>query len=251
MQLRVEQLTKYYGNKCILNGMCAQFHAGEVVAIVGVNGVGKTTLLECLAQVRLPNSGRILIDDQVLQRQRIDLRRRLGYLPGVPEPVFGTPLTYLCSTLAAYGRSLATDATLPEHVIELYERLEIQELVRLPWSSLSRGQQYKAMIVSLLAANPEVWLLDEPFSSGMDPLGIRQLRTFIREAVEQHQRIVVFSTQNLEVAARTADRVAILHNQRIVASVSTIELLRGNSRDNLDENFERLIRNTTNTDGSI
>ncbi len=76
MRLRVEQLTKLYGSRCILKGLDTEFQAGEAVAIVGVNGVGKTTFLECLAQVRLPDSGRIMLDDQVVHRQRIDLRRR-------------------------------------------------------------------------------------------------------------------------------------------------------------------------------
>jgi ABC-type multidrug transport system ATPase subunit len=245
MRLWVEQLTKNYGNKCILKKLDAEFRAGEAVAIVGVNGVGKTTLLECLAQVRLPDSGRIMLDDQPIQRQRIDLRRRLFYLPGIPEPVFGTPLTFLCSTLAAFGKSLSAHTTLPEDIVELLTRFEIEQLVRQSWTSLSRGQQYKVQIVSLLAVHPEVWLLDEPFSAGMDPLGIRLLRVAIREAVEQRQRIVVFTTQNLEVAARAADRVVILHQQRIVASVPTIELLQGNSMESLDENFEKLIRNAS------
>ena len=245
MRLRIEKLTKYYGNKCVLKGIDIEFHGGETVAIVGVNGVGKTTLLECLAQIRLSDSGRIMIDDEVLDRQRIDLRRRLAYLPGVPDPVFGTPLTYFCSTLAAYGHSLSSHATIPEDLVELITRFEIEKLVRQPWSSLSRGQQYKALVVSLLAVDPEIWLLDEPFSAGMDPLGIRQWRSAIREAVEQRQRIVVFSTQNLEVAARAADRVVILHNQKIVASVPTIELLQGNSTENLDENFEKLLRDAS------
>lgn len=242
MLLTVKNLTKRYGRQVVLNGIDLELAAGEAVAMVGVNGVGKTTLLECLAQIQLPTSGEVWIQGEKLQRERIDLRRQFAFLPGIPETHFGTPLSYIGTIVAAYGSDSLPD--MPNRIVELLEHFEVQHLVRSSWSHLSRGQQYKMLLVALIATDPAIWLLDEPFSAGMDPMGIRQLRQQIRQAVEERGRSVVFTTQILEVAARTADRICVMHLGKVVANKATAELLEGNNLDNLDANFERLIRET-------
>lgn len=243
MLLTIKNLTKRYGRKVVLNGIDLELVAGEAVAMVGVNGVGKTTLLECLAQIQLPTSGEVRIQGELLQRERIDLRRQFAFLPGIPETYFGTPLSYIGTIVAAYGSDSLPD--MPSRIVELLEHFEVQQMVRSSWSHLSRGQQYKMLLVALIATDPAIWLLDEPFSAGMDPMGIRQLRQQIRQAVEERGRSVIFTTQILEVAARTADRICVMHLGKVVANKATSELLEGNNLDNLDANFERLIRETT------
>lgn len=243
MLLTVKNLTKRYGRKVVLNGIDLELAAGEAVAVVGVNGVGKTTLLECVAQIQLPTSGEVRIQGEVLHRERIDLRRQFAFLPGIPETDFGTPLSYIGTVVAAYGCDSLPE--MPNRIVELLEHFEVHELVRSRWSHLSRGQQYKMLLVALIATDPVIWLLDEPFSAGMDPMGIRQLRQKIRQAVEERGRSVIFTTQILEVAARTADRICVMHLGKVVANKATSELLEGNNLDNLDTNFERLIRDTT------
>jgi len=243
MILSAKQLVKRYGWKVVLNGIDIEFSTGEIVAMVGVNGVGKTTLLECLSQIQLPSSGQVLVGGEVLKRGRIDLRRRLAYLPGIPEMDFGTPLAYIGTIATVYGLQNSLD--FPDRVAELLEQFEVHGLVCSPWSELSRGQQYKLMLVALIATDPEIWLLDEPFSSGMDPLGNRELRQQLLLAAKHRNRCIVFTTQILEVAARSADRICVLHQGKVVASKSTLELLEGNSLDNLDKNFAGLIRDAT------
>ncbi|MBL8888772.1 MAG: ABC transporter ATP-binding protein [Planctomycetaceae bacterium] len=240
MLITVKKLVKRYGGKVVLDHVDLEFAPGEAVAIVGVNGAGKTTLLECLSQIQLPSSGEVLIQGELLKRDRIDLRRQFAFLPGIPESDFGSPLAYIGTIAAAYG--VDTLPEMPNRVVDLLQHFEVHEFVRNRWSHLSRGQQYKMMLVAMIATDPPIWLLDEPFSAGMDPLGIRQLRQQIRQAVEQRSRNVIFTTQILEVAARTADRICVMHQGKIVANKPTVELLEGNSLDNLDANFERLIR---------
>ncbi len=129
--IRAENLVKRYGSKLVLNGVTIEFSAGEVVAIVGVNGVGKTTLLKCLSYFKLPTSGQVWVGGEELKRGRIDLRRRLAYLPGIPEMNFGTPLAYIGTMAAAYGLYHFPD--LPDRVVELLEHFEVHDLAWTRW----------------------------------------------------------------------------------------------------------------------
>jgi ABC-type multidrug transport system ATPase subunit len=107
--------------------------------------------------------------------------------------------------------------------------------------SLSRGQAYKAALVAMLAADREVWLLDEPFSSGMDPHGIDAFKRYARAAAERG-RTILYSTQLLDVAERFSDRVCVI-NHGAVHAFDTLEGLRGKACDKgnvLAEIFQQL-----------
>ncbi len=126
-------------------------------------------------------------------------------------------------------------------VLELLREFDLLPLALRPVSSLSRGQGYKAGLVAMLAADRDLWLLDEPFASGMDPLGIDAFKRAAREAAGRG-RTIIYSTQLLDVAERFSDRVCIIHKGAIHA-FDTLERLReqSNDRDNvLAEMFRRL-----------
>ncbi len=222
MRIGLERLSKSYGRLRALDEVSLPLEPGQIVALLGANGAGKTTLLRCLAGIAAPDAGRILYDGEAFHRGRLDLRRRLAFLPDFP-PFYPemTVLRHLGMVLRLYG----TDpAGLEEKVVRLLRNLDLLTLSGMPLGSLSRGQAYKTALATLAAVDPELWLFDEPFASGMDPNGITVFKDLARDAAARG-RTVVYSTQLLDLAERFSDRVVIIDRGRL-AAFDTVDALR-------------------------
>ena len=203
MRTIVENVSKSYGRLRALDGVSLSVEPGQIVAVLGPNGAGKTTLLRCLAGIVAPDRGRILYDNEVFRRGRVDLRRRFAFLPDVPV-VFHhlTVLRHIGMALRLYERD--TEG-LEERVLQLLRDFDLLTMVDTPFFGLSRGQAYKGALAAIMAVDPEVWLLDEPFASGMDPNGITMFKRHAREAARQG-RSILYSTQILDIAEVFSDR---------------------------------------------
>ena len=214
MHVAVELLTKRFDRVLALDAVSFQVEPGRIVAVLGANGAGKTTLLRCLAGILSPTKGSVCYDGEVLRRNRLDLRRRFGFLADSPFMSGGmTPIQHVSMVLRLYG---ADHEGVERDVVDLLRQFDLLPLAEGSVKTLSRGQWYKAALVALLAVDPEVWLVDEPFASGMDPRGIAAFRQRAQEAVGRG-RTVIYSTQILDVAERFSDLVAILHQGKLVA----------------------------------
>jgi ABC-type multidrug transport system ATPase subunit len=239
MRIELQQVVKKYKSLCALDTVSLAIEPGQILALLGPNGAGKTTLLRCLAGVAAPDAGRVLFDDQPFTRQRLDLRRRFLFLPDFP-PVFETwsPARHLGMVLRLYG---IEPAGVEERVLELLRDFDLLPLADAPFATLSRGQRYKAVLAGLLAVDPELWLLDEPFASGMDPQGITALKRRAREAT-QRGRTIIYSTQILDAAERFSDRVCVIHRGKVRAFELSANLHRPAQADAtaLEELFEQL-----------
>jgi ABC-type multidrug transport system ATPase subunit len=211
---------------------------------LGPNGAGKTTLLRCLAGITAPDKGAVYFDDQEFRRDRLDLRRRLHFLPDFPFHFFDQSAI---RNIAIVLRLFEADGDGAEdRVLELLRDFDLLPLALRPVSSLSRGQSYKAGLVGLLAADRELLLLDEPFASGMDPHGIDAFKRHARAAAGRG-RTILYSTQLLDVAERFSDRVCVIHQGEIRA-YDTLERLRDKAKDKgnvLEEMFRNLREGTS------
>jgi ABC-type multidrug transport system ATPase subunit len=208
VKIELQEIGKRYGRTRALDRVSCILTSGQIVGIVGANGAGKTTLLRCLAGIVRPWHGEILYDGEVFRRDRLDLRRRLHFVPDFPFLFWELDLVqHVSMALRLYGTSTPDRE---ERFTQLLEDFDLLPLVRRKLGTLSRGQIYKAGLVILMMVDPELWLLDEPFASGMDPQGIDAFRQRARAAAVRG-RTVVFSTQLLDLAERFADRVCILH----------------------------------------
>lgn len=214
MKIELRAVSKSYGEVHALDRASLEIEPGQIVAVVGANGAGKTTLLRCLSGMSGPDQGLILYDDEPFQRGRVDLRRRVHFLPDAPF------LFWELSTIQHVGLMLRVYGTeapgVEERVLGMLRDFDLLPLATKPLQALSRGQVYKAALVGLMAADPEVWLLDEPFASGMDPHGIQAFKQHAGAAA-QRGRTILYSTQIVEVAERFATRVCILHRGEVRA----------------------------------
>lgn len=239
MKIELHGIVKEFKSLRALDSVSLVIEAGQVLALLGANGAGKTTLLRCLAGIVAPEQGRVVYDGEHFLRERLDLRRRFFYLPDFP-PVFDewTPLRHLGMTLRLYG---CHTAGVEDRVVELLREFDLLPLADAPFGTLSRGQRYKAALVTLLAVDPELWLLDEPFASGMDPHGINAFKRHARAAAARG-RTVIYSTQILDAAERFSDRIGVIHRGNIRAFTPTADLHRSPAAATsaLDDIFSQL-----------
>lgn len=235
MTLSLQHLTKRYGRQTALDDISLDIPAGRIAAVMGRNGAGKTTLLRTIATVSSPDSGTILLDGRPLTRDALDLRRQLMFLPDYPV-LFArdTVLKNLSIILRLYECDTEANVT---RLTELLAEFDILECAEKNVTELSRGQAYKAALIALLAVQPRLWLLDEPFASGMDPNGLTALKRHMKRAAADGAT-VLFSTQILEVAEPLADVACILEKGRVAAFGTMQHLL--TERGGLEEIFAAL-----------
>lgn len=222
MRVAIQGLSKAYGSVVALRDLNLEIAPGQIVALIGPNGAGKTTLLRCLAAIAGPDEGTIHYDGELFRRDRVELRRKLAFLPDTP---LFWPRKSVLQHLSLVLRIYEGDLTGAEdRALELLRDFDLLPLAESPVQPLSRGQIYKTMLASLLLARPPLWLLDEPFGAGMDPRGLAALKRHLRAIVEEGGT-VLYSTQLLEVAENFSDRLCILRQGHAIA-FDTAENLR-------------------------
>jgi ABC-type multidrug transport system ATPase subunit len=234
MRIEADRVTRSYGAFKALDSVSFEIEPGQIVALLGPNGAGKSTLLRCLAAVTPPDKGRVLMDGEPLDRGRVDLRRRLMFIPDTPAMFPGmTVVRHIGMALHLYGEAEDQPAV-AERVIDILRDLDILALAEANVGGLSRGEGYKAGLAALFAVDPELWILDEPFASGMDPNGLITLKRRIRERVAGGGT-VIYTTQLLDIAEEFSDRVVVLHRGEVRAFDSVTNL-----RGVLEELFRQL-----------
>lgn len=218
MIVRVGQLTKQFGSFTALDGVSFEVGRGEVFALLGPNGSGKTTTMKCLVGLVRPTSGRIVIDGQDAVAAPEAARRSLSYLPQrvvFPESMTGRELMRFHARLRDVQRAAADEALAAMGFNGAADR---------PVGTYSGGMvQRLGLAVAALPAAP-VLVLDEPTAS-LDPQGVVRFRDFVREQ-RQRGTTVIFSTHLLAEVEQLADRVAVFVGGRIVACRAIDEVRR-------------------------
>jgi ABC-2 type transport system ATP-binding protein len=236
MKIELRAVSKSYGKVRALDRASLEIGSGQTVAILGANGAGKTTLLRCLAGIAAPDAGSIHYNETVFERDNLELRRKLFFLPDFPVVFFEMSVVrHIGMVLRVYE---ADKPGVEQRVLQLLKDFDLFTVAENPLNTLSRGQIYKAALVALIATDPEIWLLDEPFASGMDPHGINMFKRYARAAISQGHSIV-YSTQILEVVEKFSDRVCILQNGEVRA-FDSVSLLENTGEDRLAEIFQEL-----------
>jgi ABC-2 type transport system ATP-binding protein len=209
-------LGKTYGRHRALEGLDLQVRAGEVFGFLGPNGAGKTTTIRVLLDLLRPSEGHAEVLGLDPRRQGIEVRRRIGYLPGdLPLPGrdhAGDLLTFLGNLRGGVPKA---------RIRELADRFELD--LRRPVRQLSKGNRQKVGIVQAFMHQPELLILDEP-TSGLDPLQQQEFLRLVREARDAGHSVFMSSHVLAEVQ-EVADRAAILRGGRLVA-VEDVDTLR-------------------------
>ncbi len=222
--LQIKQLTKHYGTKTAVDGLTLTIQPGEIYGFLGPNGAGKTTTLKCCCGILQPDSGEVFVDGVSMQKEPLQAKRKLAYLPDDPKLYeYMTGIQYLDFIANVYGVS---DAARAERTRIYSERFDLNDALSQPIGAYSHGMKQKLAIISALLHAPKLILMDEPFV-GLDPLASHQLKQTMRAFCDAGGAIF-FSTHVLEVAEKLCDRVAIIKNGTLVRS-GPIEEVRGDA----------------------
>lgn len=239
----VVDVTQHYGVRPVLQGINLRIQQGELVVILGPNGMGKTTLLGVLAGTLQPQRGYVEINGFRRRRsvdEELAVRRITVYLPDHPWlPAARTGREFLLSVGRLYD---VPEDRLLKHVDRLLELFELTAQGDWPIRSYSSGQQKKIALCSALVTDAPTLLLDEPFSGGLDPSGILALKQVLHWLVKQVGYTVVLTSPVPELVEKIADRIVVLRNGQVLA-FDTLEGLRRltECRGSLAEVLERLI----------
>lgn len=237
MILELRDVSRAFGTLQVLDSVSLEIPPGSVTAIVGTNGAGKSTLLRLMGGALRPTRGEIRYDGEVLTRARLDLRRRVMFLADTPMVLRESPLvTWIGTCLRVYG---VERPGLEAMVSRVLDDLDLGSLAGMPLATLSRGQLYKAALAALIAVDPELWLLDEPFASGIDPAALAVLSDAVRMAASRG-RTVVLATQMLDLAGRIVDRAVLVRDGGVAAHGPVQEL--AVNGEGLEEMFKSLWR---------
>ncbi|WP_395745832.1 ABC transporter ATP-binding protein [Prosthecobacter sp.] len=213
MHIELNDLSKRFGHTTALDHVDLSVPPSSIIAVLGENGAGKSTLLSLLAGVLAPDEGLIRFDGEAFSREKIELRRRLLFTPDAPLMFMERSIaSNIASFAALYGTRVEDHA---EELTHLLEETGMAALLNRSAGSLSRGQLWKAFMACVTAVQPELWLVDEPFASGMDVIGMGVFRRLARKLADEGGTIV-YTTQMVDLAADFSDHVCVLRQGRIV-----------------------------------
>ena len=218
--IRLSELTKFFGPVVGVDGLTLDVAPGEVFGFLGANGAGKTTTIRMLLDLLRPTSGSAEVLGFDTQRQTLEARRRIGYLPG-EMPIYPelTGAAYL-EFLGALGPAPVSDSTLHR----LLQRFDISDLdLRRRMRDYSHGMKRKLGIVQALMTEAPVVILDEP-TSGLDPLMIEAFAETIDELARGGRTTVFLSSHVLSEVDRVCQRIALIRGGQLVAIRALHEL---------------------------
>jgi ABC-2 type transport system ATP-binding protein len=218
--LELDGLTKRYGDTVALDGLSFQVEPGQIFGFVGPNGAGKTTAMRIVIGVLEPDSGTVRWNGERIDPNR---RRRIGYMP---EERGLYPKMRVADQLTYFAELHGLDAQRAERNAHAWiERLGLAQRATDAVDELSLGNQQRAQLGAALVHEPELLILDEPFS-GLDPIGVDVLSEVLISEARERGVPVVFSSHQLELVDRLCDAVAIIRNGRLVTSGGVEELKR-------------------------
>lgn len=231
--LRIEHLSKRYGEKTAVEDLSLHIAPGEIYGFIGHNGAGKTTTLKSVVGILQFDSGVVQIGGVSMQEDPLACKRQLAYIPDNPDLYeFMTGRQYLDFIADVFGVEAAVrQARMQEYAASF----ELTDDLDSPIAGYSHGMKQKLAIIAAWLHAPRLIVMDEPFV-GLDPRAAHQLKSMMR-AVCDAGGAIFFSTHVLEVAEKLCDKVAIIKNGRLIRA-GTMDAVRGD--DSLEEVFLEL-----------
>lgn len=222
--LRIENLTKKYGDKKAVDDLSLHINPGEIYGFIGHNGAGKTTTIKACCGILSFDSGEIFIDGVSIKESPLECKQKIAYIPDNPDLYeFMTGIQFLNFTSDVFGVGTGERQ---ERIHKYTDLFEITADLSQPISAYSHGMKQKLAITSALIHNPQLIIMDEPFV-GLDPKASHTIKKIMRDICNDGGAIF-FSTHVLEVAEKLCDKVAIIKSGRLIKS-GTMEDVKGDT----------------------
>lgn len=218
MKLEIKELRKSFGDKEVLHGVSFQVESGTALGLLGRNGAGKTTTIRILMDVFKADRGQILLDGKAF----VPKEHQIGYLPEerglYPKKTVSEQLVYM-AMLRGLTRKQAKQSTK-----KWLERMGVLEYENKKLETLSKGNQQKVQLAQTLLCDPQIIILDEPFS-GLDPVNSQILKDVIKEQIEEG-KLVIFSSHQMGYVEEFCQDIVILNHGDVVLKGNLKEIKR-------------------------
>ena len=225
MQIRMDNVTFGYSSDPVLDGITLSLDGPKLIAVLGPNGVGKSTLIKCINRILSPKVGVVTIDGRDVKDYTLkEMARTVGYVPYSSSDSF--PLSVVDTVLMGrhpHQRWGATDTDLAK-VHEVLKKLEIEDLALRSFDELSAGQHQKVMLARGLVQEPEILLLDEP-TSNLDVRHQMEVTKTLLDLVEREGITAVMICHDLNIAAKYAHELVLMFDGSIYAVGTPAEVL--------------------------
>ena len=235
--LDVRRLTKQFGGITVVRDVSFSLTRGEILGYLGPNGSGKSTTIKMIVGLLEPSAGDIFFNGTNIAEDPVAFKRRLGYVP--EEPHLYTHLTAL-EYLRLVGQLRGLDgkrvAAKSEELLRLFELYDARYATM---SAYSKGMRQRVLLAAALLHDPDIIVLDEPFS-GLDVTADVLFRTFL-QALTREGKAILFSSHRLDVVEKVCRRVVILHRGRVVAD-DEVAALRAQKSVSLEEVFAEVTK---------
>ena len=221
--LRIDHLRKSYRKKVVIRDVSMELHRGEVVALLGPNGSGKTTTFYSVAGLVFPEGGTVTIDGQMVTTMPMYRRAKLGigYLP--QEMSIFRGMSVEDNIRAILDIAVRDGRRRRERLEELLSEFHIEHLRRAPALALSGGERRRVEIARCLAAEPKYLLLDEPFA-GVDPISVGDIRGLVSDLSNRGIGVLI-TDHNVRETLEIVDRAYILHDGTVLMSGTPEEVV--------------------------
>jgi len=236
LALSVRDLRKVYGNKAAVDGLNLEVPRGCFFGFLGPNGAGKTTTIRMLMGLAPPTSGSIELLGLSMPEHALEVKGKIGLVPDESllfDHLTGLEFTEFVGRMYGLTRPMAQD-----RAKELLALFELDAEPRKLIGDYSKGMRKRVAMAAALIHRPELFLLDEPFE-GVDAVGARLMKDILLEQVRQRGATMFLTSHVLEVVERLCDRVAIIHEGKLVLAASMAELHSGS--DTLEDVFVRAV----------
>ncbi len=222
--LKIENLTKVYGDKKAVDDLSLHIAPGEIYGFIGHNGAGKTTTLKSVAGILQFDAGEIYINGKSVKEQPLECKKEIAYIPDNPDLYdFMSGIKYLNFIADIFGVSAEDRAA---RIKKYADTFELTDSLAEPVAAYSHGMKQKLAIIAAWLHTPRLIIMDEPFV-GLDPKAAHILKGMMREECDNGGAIF-FSTHVLEVAEKLCDKVAIIKAGRLIRS-GTMEEVKGDA----------------------
>ncbi len=217
--LKLEDVTKAYGNHEVLKGVNMQVNRGDIYGLIGRNGAGKTTIFKMILGLSEVNSGTVSINGSVNRKELYKNREKIGFLVGTRFYGYLNAEKNLRYTAMAKGIPGREQKEEIERVLEIVGLKGEKKAVR----KFSLGMQQRLGIANAIIGNPEILILDEP-TNGLDPQGIADIRHLIQRLRDEYDMTVIVSSHILGELEHTADRFGIVNEGIVVKEITQQDL---------------------------
>jgi len=239
--ISVSHISKSFGEFVAVDDLSLEVKQGSIFGLLGPNGAGKTTTIRMIVNITIPDTGEIRLFGE---RMSPKLQERIGYLPedrGLYKRMkVGEQLAFFAELKGMKAEAAG------QRIDEWLARVSLSEWKQKRWDELSKGMQQKVQFVSTILHDPELVILDEPFS-GLDPINANLLKEIVQE-MKRRNKTIIFSTHLMEQAEQLCDEICLINHGRQVLGGNLREIKRGFGRRAIaldGENYDGLLADAT------